>query len=360
VLILCAACCGACGSGQQTDQADTNKANQDRGAQLFSERCGGCHTLSAAGTHGTSENARTRERVAGPNLDQRKVGYDHALFAIRNGGFSSELMPRNIVTGKDAEAVARFVARSSGSKVPAAAGGAISTRAVARMHASPAGDQAGAIERHSPKLNEPAFLREAFDAAQALWKQQFKTAGIPYYPAHLVFFHTDVQTRCGAQSAETGPFYCPADYTVYLNTDFFDALSRAYRLDSPFAAGYVTAHEVAHHVQQLLGLHSQVAAANAHDPAGGNGRSVRVELQADCYAGIWLHSVARTGELARGDVADILTAAAAVGDDYQRNRAGRELAPETWTHGSSEQRVHWVSVGKSTGTPAECDTFAAG
>lgn len=103
-----------------------------------------------------------------------------------------------------------------------------------------------------------------------------------------------------------------------------------------------------------------MAAANAQDPTGANPRSVRVELQADCYAGIWLHGVANAGELSRSDVTDILTAAAVVGDDYQRNKAGKELAPETWTHGSSEQRVHWVSVGKRTGLPAECDTFAAG
>jgi predicted metalloprotease len=147
---------------------------------------------------------------------------------------------------------------------------------------------------------------------------------------------------------------------VYLNTDFFDALAHAYRLDSPFAPGYVTAHEVAHHVQQLLGVHGRVAAANAQDPAGQNARSVRVELQADCYAGVWLHAVARAGELSQDDVSDILTAAAIVGDDYQRNRAGRELAPETWTHGSSEQRVHWVTTGKLSGLPGDCDMFSAG
>ena len=131
-------------------------------------------------------------------------------------------------------------------------------------------------------------------------------------------------------------------------------------LASPFAPGYVTAHEVGHHVQQLLGLHARVAQANAEDPGGTNPRSVRVELQADCYAGIWLHYVARAGQLSDADVADILRAAAVVGDDFQRNRAGAELAPETWTHGSSAQRVHWVSTGKRSGLPADCNTFVPG
>jgi predicted metalloprotease len=147
------------------------------------------------------------------------------------------------------------------------------------------------------------------------------------------------------------------DRGVYLNTAFFAALARRFDLRSPFAPGYVTAHEVAHHVQHLLGLHARVAAANAQDPDGANDRSVRVELQADCYAGIWLHSVARAGQLSEADVADILRAAEVVGDDFQRNKAGVELAPETWTHGSSAQRIHWLSVGKDTGLPADCDTF---
>jgi uncharacterized protein len=166
-----------------------------------------------------------------------------------------------------------------------------------------------------------------------------------------------VDTACGHQTAQTGPFYCPAGHGVYLNTHFFDTLARTFGLRSPFAPGYVVAHEVAHHVQQLLGLHARVAAADAADPAGANNRSVRVELQADCYAGIWLHYVARAGQLSQADVDDILRAAAIVGDDFQRNKAGAELAPETWTHGSSAQRVHWLSVGKDTGRPGDCDTF---
>jgi predicted metalloprotease len=230
---------------------------------------------------------------------------------------------------------------------------------VRRMTAAPAGEAAGELAAPTGGIST-AFLREAFDSAQALWRQKFAAAGLDYQPARLTFFHSTVSTACGEETAQTGPFYCPADHGVYLNTDFFDALGRAFGLDSPFAPGYITGHEVGHHVQQLLGLHHRVALANAQDPDGTNPRSVRVELQADCYAGIWLHHVARAGQLTRADVTDILRAAAVVGDDFQRNRAGVELAPETWTHGSSEQRVHWLSVGKDTGLPAECDTFATG
>jgi uncharacterized protein len=229
---------------------------------------------------------------------------------------------------------------------------------VSRMTAAPAGDAAGSVAAPSAGTSA-TFLRNAFESAQGLWRQKFGNAGLDYQPARLILFHTAVSTACGHQTAQTGPFYCPGDHTVYLNTDFFDALGRRFGLDSPFVPGYVTAHEVAHHVQQLLGLHHRVAVANAEDPGGTNPRSVRVELQADCYAGIWLHFVSRAGQLTQADVTDILRAAAVVGDDFQRNQAGVELAPETWTHGSSEQRVHWLGVGKDSGLPADCDTFGS-
>jgi uncharacterized protein len=350
----------SCGSSDKRPQAAAGDAQIDHGRQLFVRNCAGCHTLSAAGTHGSSANVNGRERRDGPNLDQRRISVDDALFAIRNGGFGATLMPSNIVTGDDAQAVARFVARYAGSKAAESPDAGIEHPAVRRMREVPEGAAAGTLPPPSARPNDPAFLRAAFDSAQSLWEREFAGAGLHYQPAKLVFFDREVHTPCGTQPAATGPFYCPAAHGVYLNIGFFDGLSRAYRLDSPFAAGYVTAHEVAHHVQQILGLHARVAAANAQDPSGTNGRSVRVELQADCYAGIWLHAVAHAGQLSQADVDDILTAAAVVGDDYQRNRAGVELAPETWTHGSSQQRMHWVTVGKSTGLPARCDTFSPG
>jgi predicted metalloprotease len=348
IALLCGVAAGCGAAGDDTSGIEVSRPQvgaKVRGEELFVRHCGACHTLSAAGTNGTR----------GVNLDYRRVSVDDALFAIRNGGFGGTIMPKNLVTGDDAEAVAAYVAAHAGSK----ASGDLDSPDVGRLKAAPAGAQAGDLAAPTVGITSE-FLRAAFDSAQSLWQQKFAAAGVPYEPAHLIFFHTAVDTPCGSQTAQTGPFYCPAGHGVYLNTDFFDALGRTFGLSSPFAPGYVTAHEIGHHVQQLLGLHGRVAAANAEDPGGTNSRSVRVELQADCYAGIWLHFVARAGQLSEPDVADILRAAAVVGDDFQRNRAGAELAPETWTHGSSAQRVHWVSVGKDAGLPATCNTFASG
>jgi uncharacterized protein len=235
----------------------------------------------------------------------------------------------------------------------------IESGAVARMPAVPAGTER-LPEAASSAVHDPGQLHAAFTSAETMWEHEFHAAGLTYRPARLTFFHTTVHTACGEQSRETGPFYCPPSHGVYLNTDFFDALARRYGLTSGFAAGYITAHEVGHHVQQLLGLHQRVAQADQVHPSSANARSVRVELQADCYAGVWLHTVSHRGELSEADVRDILTAATVVGDDFQRNQAGAELAPETWTHGSSAQRVHWVTVGLERGQPAACDTFEAG
>src|SRR5262249_34453185 len=140
---------------------------------------------------------------------------------------------------------------------------------------------------------------------------------------------------------------------------FFDALARTFGLESGFAAGYITAHEVAHHVQELTGTLTRVATADHSDPGGANARSIQVELQADCFAGVWLPTGSAAGHRTQGDLDDILKAAAVVGDDFQRNQAGAELAPETWTHGSSAQRQHWLAVGLRTGEPGSCDTFGA-
>jgi predicted metalloprotease len=244
-------------------------------------------------------------------------------------------------------------------RTPSGGGHAIESPTVKRMKQVPAGEAAGRLPTpSSTKVHDPGLLHAAFASAESMWDAEFASAGARYQHAKLTFFHTTVRTQCGKQSRETGPFYCPPSHGVYLNTHFFDALAHAYGLRSGFAAGYITAHEVGHHVQQLLGVHERVALENRLDPGGANGRSVRVELQADCYAGVWLHAVSRAGELSHADVEDILRAATVVGDDFQRNRAGVDLAPETWTHGSSAQRVHWVTVGLERGLPSACDTFA--
>jgi predicted metalloprotease len=203
-----------------------------------------------------------------------------------------------------------------------------------------------------------AFLTAVFNDAQAMWKREFEAAGAQYTPARLTIFRDEVHTACGTQSAKVGPFYCGADHGVYLDTRFFDALSRQVGVHlGDFAQAYVIGHELGHHVQLLLGISHRVAAANQQDPAGTNARSVRVELQADCFAGIWKHSSYQRGEISDNAIADALNAAAVVGDDFQQRGATGTITPETWTHGSSAQRQHWLTVGFEQGRPAACDTF---
>jgi predicted metalloprotease len=205
-----------------------------------------------------------------------------------------------------------------------------------------------------------AFLTSVFDDAQAMWKREFGEAGADYAPATLTIFRDEVHTKCGTQSAGVGPFYCPGDHGVYLDTSFFDALSRQAGVQlGDFAQAYVVAHEVAHHVQTLLGIVERNAAADQQDPAGKNGRSVRLELQADCFAGIWKHSSYTRGELTAANFEDALRAAAVIGDDFQQHRATGTVSPEDWTHGSSQQRKEWLTRGFETGKPATCDTFGS-
>jgi uncharacterized protein len=205
-----------------------------------------------------------------------------------------------------------------------------------------------------------AFLTAVFDDVQSMWAREFEAAGDRYTPARITIFRDEVHTACGTQSANVGPFYCPADHGVYLDTRFFDALSRraGVRLGD-FAQAYVVAHEVAHHVQLLLGIMQRVAAADQQDPAGENARSVRLELQADCFAGVWMHSSYQRGQLTAADVEDALRAAAVVGSDFQQHLATGTIRPEDWTHGSSRQRQHWVTIGFEQGRPAACDTFGS-
>jgi uncharacterized protein len=204
-----------------------------------------------------------------------------------------------------------------------------------------------------------AFLRRVFDDAQAMWHEEFQSAGLTYRPARLTIFNHAVHTACGTQSAQVGPFYCPASFGVYLDTQFFTSLSQkvGVRLGD-FAKAYVVAHEVGHHVQTLLGITQQKAAADHHDPAGANARSVRFELQADCFAGVWMHSFYQQGEVTDTDIQDAMNAAAVVGDDFLSSANGGTRPPEEWTHGSSAQRQQWLKTGFQQGRPDACDTFS--
>jgi predicted metalloprotease len=204
-----------------------------------------------------------------------------------------------------------------------------------------------------------AFLRAVFDDAEALWQREFQSAGATYHPARLTIFSQQVHTACGTQPSDVGPFYCPASFGVYLDPTFFAALSHHAGVQlGDVAQAYVVAHELGHHVQTLLGITAQKAAADQQDPSRANNRSRRFELQADCFAGVWMHSVYRRGQLSEADLADALNAATVVGDDFARNAQGQARPRETWTHGSSAQRRHWLTTGFEQGRPDACDTFS--
>jgi predicted metalloprotease len=171
-------------------------------------------------------------------------------------------------------------------------------------------------------------------------------------------FVSTVHSACGTQS-NVGPFYCGADRTIYLDLGFFDALARRAGLGG-FAQAYVIGHEFGHHVQHLLGIDRRVAAVNHTNPAGENALSVQVELQADCFAGVWAHSAYTRGELSTSDLEEKLRTAALIGDDFQARSSGRPIDPGLFTHGSSAQRQRWLRVGFDSGDPAACDTFSSG
>jgi predicted metalloprotease len=202
------------------------------------------------------------------------------------------------------------------------------------------------------------FVIDVQDDVQLLWSDQFQAAGRSYQPAGLVVFSGGTVSGCGPASSATGPFYCPSDGKVYIDLGFFRDLSNRFGAPGDFAQAYVIAHEVGHHVQTLLGINQQVQQLSQQNPDQANDLSVRLELQADCFAGVWGHSILSQGGLEPGEVREALGAAAAVGDDrIQASTTGR-INPESWTHGSSEQRVEWFQRGFDSGDPNVCDTFS--
>ncbi len=204
-----------------------------------------------------------------------------------------------------------------------------------------------------------SFVSFVLDDAQAMWSRLFAGSGIDYQEAQLVLFRGSVSTACGSASSALGPFYCPADQYAYIDLAFYEELRERFGADGDFAQAYVLAHELGHHVQNLLGTMGEVQAAQQSQPAQSNSLSVALELQADCYAGIWANSVAAKGLMERGDLEEGLGAAAAVGDDRIQQGAGRQVNPESFTHGSAEQRMRWFRTGFETGDPNACNTFGS-
>jgi uncharacterized protein len=213
-----------------------------------------------------------------------------------------------------------------------------------------------ANEAQSEDAQFVTFLTED---TQAMWASEFQQAGRQYQYARLNMFTGQVNTGCGAATSAVGPFYCPADGEVYIDLDFFRELSDRFGAPGDFAQAYVIAHEIGHHVQNLMGISDEVRQEQqaAGSQAEANKWSVRLELQADCLAGVWAHSVYARGDLEPGDVEEGLAAAEAVGDDRIQEQAGMSVNPETWTHGSSAERQEWFNRGFESGESSECDTF---
>ncbi len=213
--------------------------------------------------------------------------------------------------------------------------------------APPAGEDAGGD-----------FARAVLGDTEEAWGRIFSAAGRRYAEPTLVLFTDSVDSACGFTSSAVGPFYCPGDSKVYLNLGFFDELSRRFGAAGDFASAYVIAHEVGHHVQNLLGIESQVSRLRQRaDESEANALSVKLELQADCFAGVWGHHAARKNLLEEGDVEEGLAAAEAIGDDRIQRQTRGYVVPESFTHGSSAQRAEWLKRGLQFGEVQRCDTF---
>jgi hypothetical protein len=209
--------------------------------------------------------------------------------------------------------------------------------------------------REEPMVQFVSFI---IDDVQNTWSGAFERSGGQYRPAKLVLFRDGTTSGCGPAQSAMGPFYCPTDEKVYLDLSFFDELNRRFGAPGDFAQAYVIAHEFGHHVQKLLGTEARVRRAMQANPDLANQLSVRLELQADCYAGVWGHSAADRGELEPGDIDEGLTAASSVGDDRIQRQTTGTVNVDSFTHGSAAQRSEWFRRGFESGNSRSCDTFA--
>jgi predicted metalloprotease len=210
-------------------------------------------------------------------------------------------------------------------------------------------------QREEPLVQFVSFV---LDDTQKTWAQILSQQSVPYRHAKLVLFRDRINSACGLAQSASGPFYCPGDEKVYIDLGFYDELRQRFGAPGEFAQAYVLAHELGHHVQKLIGVEERVQAAREQNPRAANQLSERLELQADCFAGVWGHSTDQRKLLDPDEVHEGLNAAAAVGDDRLQRMAGRSVNPETFTHGTSQQRMDWFQKGFSTGDMKACNTFA--
>ncbi|WP_027467644.1 KPN_02809 family neutral zinc metallopeptidase [Deefgea rivuli] len=218
--------------------------------------------------------------------------------------------------------------------------------------------QAGPVNTATDNDQVKSQAVKTLTDTQDTWTTIFAQSGEKYQQPKMVLFRNGVQTACGSATSAVGPFYCPGDSKVYLDLGFFDEMHKKLGAPGDFAQAYVIAHEVGHHIQNLTGISGQVHQKQQQlSKAKGNELSVRLELQADCYAGVWGYYAAKKGLVETGDMEEALNAANAIGDDTLQKNAGHSVMPDSFTHGTSAQRMTWFKRGMDSGNPQECDTF---
>jgi len=295
------------------------------------------------------------KKVEGPGDVEDRRGQSGGSFG-RGGGGGGLPIPMGVGGGGIGLVVIVVLALLFGGNIlGGGGGGALSPGAIdgasppASSGAAPG--EAGTGGTAETKDDAFEFAKFVSKDSQDMWAQLFQESGKQYRRAPVVIFTSGTMSGCGPASSATGPFYCPADNKVYLDLSFFQELSRRFGAPGDFAAAYVIAHEIGHHVQSELGIEAEIRRKQQADPGRANLYSVQLELQADCFAGVWARSTYDRGLLDPGDVEEGLRAAAAVGDDRLGARSR-----EKWTHGSSELRVKWFQTGFDSGKPGDCDT----
>jgi predicted metalloprotease len=226
------------------------------------------------------------------------------------------------------------------------------------VQADPNPQSQSSTQTASPDTDLEGFSESVVADVQDSWKEMFAAQGTEYRAAQLSLYSGGADTGCGSASSAVGPFYCPADETVYIDPSFYDQMRDQLGASGDFAWAYVIAHELGHHVQSLMGTMTKVSQEEQTDPSRTNELSVRTELQADCYAGVWGQTAYKKGQLEDGDLQEGLNAAAAVGDDKIQSTTTGSINPDSFTHGTSAQRVKWFKTGFDSGKPDSCDTFA--